>query len=192
MTKNTNFYFKPQKGLEKLKKYDILFLTLKKGDFKMKKFLGEFREFITKGNVMDMAVGSIIGLAFKDIVTSLTNDIISPILGVFGGVDFSEYKLVIGTKEVVDAVTNEVTVVENTINYGAFITGIINFVLMALIIFLMIKLVSKVGDISRNLAKKKQAEEEAAPTTKVCPFCKSEIAIDATRCPHCTSEQPNE
>ena len=155
----------------------------------MKKFFGEFKEFITKGNVMDMAVGSIIGLSFKDIVTSLTNDIISPILGVFGGVDFSEYKLVIGTKEVVDAATGVVTVTENTINYGAFITGVINFLLMALIIFLMVKLVAKIGEISRSIAKKKEAEEEAAaPTTKVCPYCKSEIAIDATRCAHCTSE----
>ena len=155
----------------------------------MKKFFGEFKEFITKGNVMDMAVGSIIGLSFKDIVTSLTNDIISPVLGVFGGVDFSEYKLVIGTKEVVDAATGVVTVTENTINYGAFITGVINFLLMALIIFLMVKLVAKIGEISRSIAKKKEAEEEAAaPTTKVCPYCKSEIAIDATRCAHCTSE----
>lgn len=155
----------------------------------MKKFFGEFKEFITKGNVMDMAVGSIIGLSFKDIVTSLTNDIISPILGVFGGVDFSEYKLVIGTKEVVDAATGVVTVTENTINYGAFITGVINFLLMALIIFLMIKLVTKIGEISRGITKKNGAEEEAAaPTIKVCPYCKSEIAIDATRCAHCTSE----
>lgn len=158
----------------------------------MKKFFNDFREFITKGNVMDMAVGSIIGLAFKDIVTSLTNDIISPILGVFGGVDFTEYKLKIGEKEIIDAVTGETTIVENTINYGAFITGVINFVLMALIIFCMVKLVAKVGEISRNLTKKKEEEEEAAPTTKVCPFCKSEIDIEATRCPHCTSELASE
>lgn len=134
----------------------------------MKKFFGEFREFITKGNVMDMAVGSIIGLSFKDIVTSLTNDIISPILGVFGGVDFSEYKWVIGTKEVVDATTGAVTVVENTINYGSFITGVINFVLMALIIFLMVKVVAKVGEISRKLAIRK-AEEESTAAEEAAP-----------------------
>ena len=127
----------------------------------MKKFIGEFKDFITKGNVMDMAVGSIIGLSFKDIVTSLTNDIISPILGVFGGVDFSEYKLVIGTKEVIDAATGAVTVTENTINYGSFITGVINFVLMAFIIFLMVKAVSKISELSQKLTLKK-AEEEAA------------------------------
>lgn len=127
----------------------------------MKKFIGEFRDFISKGNVMDMAVGSIIGLSFKDIVTSFTNDIISPILGIIGGVDFSQYKLVIGTKEVVDATTGAVSVVENTINYGAFITGVINFILMALIIFLMVKLVAKISDISKSLAKKKEEEAEA-------------------------------
>lgn len=128
----------------------------------MKKFFNDFRQFITQGNVMDMAVGSIIGLSFKDIVTSLTNDIISPILGVFGGVDFSEYKWVIGTKEVVDAATGTVTVTENAINYGSFITGVINFILMALIIFLMVKLVAKIGEISRKLMAKKAAEEAAA------------------------------
>jgi len=133
----------------------------------MKKFFGEFREFISQGNVMDMAIGSIIGLSFKDIVTSLTNDIISPILGVFGGVDFSQYKWVIGTKTIVDATTGAETVVENSINYGSFITGVINFVIMALIIFLMIKLVSKVSEMSRKLAAKKEEEtaaEEVAPT----------------------------
>lgn len=128
----------------------------------MKKFLGEFREFITKGNVMDMAVGSIIGLSFKDIVTSFTNDIISPILGLFGGVDFSDMKWVIGTKVVKDATTGVETVVENSINYGAFVTGVINFVIMALIIFCMIKLVTKVGEISRKLAIKKAVEEAPA------------------------------
>ena len=130
----------------------------------MKKFLGEFREFITKGNVMDMAVGSIIGLSFKDIVTSLTNDIISPILGIFFFVYFSDMKWVIGTK--VDPATG--AVVENSINYGAFITGVINFIIMALIIFLMIKLVTKVGEISKKLAFKKK-EEEAAEAVEEAP-----------------------
>ena len=154
----------------------------------MKKFVQEFKEFITKGNVLDMAIGVIIGTAFKDIVTSLTDNIISPILGIFGGVDFSEYKWVIGSKEVVDA-TGAVSVVENSINYGSFITAIINFLIMALIIFRMVKLVAKVTELGRSLTKKKEEEvAPAEPTTKVCPCCKSEIAIDATRCAHCTSE----
>lgn len=158
---------------------------MKKG---LSKFLGDFKDFITKGNVLDMAVGVIIGAAFKDIVTSLTNDLISPILGIFGGVDFSELKLVIGTKEVVDA-AGVTTIVENTLNYGAFITAIINFLIMAFIIFMLIKGVTAVQNLGKNIVKKKGEEEApAAPTTKICPFCMSEIAIEATRCPHCTSE----
>ena len=135
----------------------------------MKKFFGEFKEFITKGNVMDMAVGSIIGLSFKDLVTSFTNDIISPILGVFGGVDFSDMKWVIGTKEVIDEATGVTTITENTLNYGAFITGVINFIIMALVIFSMVKLVAAVSGWSKKLIKKGDAEvpaEEApAPET---------------------------
>ena len=135
----------------------------------MKKFFGEFKEFITKGNVMDMAVGSIIGLSFKDLVTSFTNDIISPILGLFGGVDFSDMKWVIGTKEVTDATTGAVTVVENTINYGAFVTGVINFLIMALVIFCMVKLVAAVSGWSKKLAKKgeEEAVAEEAPAAPV-------------------------
>lgn len=142
----------------------------------MKKFLNEFKEFITKGNVLDMAVGVIIGAAFKDIVTSLTDNIISPILAIFGKVDFSSYVLPLNG--------------ENAIKYGAFITAVINFLIMAFIIFLLIKGVAAVEKIStQGFKKKAEVEEEpAAPTQKICPFCKSEIAIDATRCPHCTSE----
>lgn len=135
----------------------------------MKKFMEEFKAFISRGNVMDMAVGIIIGGAFTTIVQSLVNDIINPILGIFGGLNFSEYKL----KLAGDA----------TLNYGNFITAIINFLIMALIIFIMIKMMNRMGE---KLAPKKE-EEAPAPTTKVCPFCKSEIAIEAVRCPHCTS-----
>lgn len=137
----------------------IIFL----GGFKMKKFLGEFKGFITQGNVMDMAVGSIIGLSFKDLVTSFTDNVISPILGVFGGVDFSDMKWVIGTKKVTDATTGLETTVENTLNYGAFITGVINFIIMALVIFCMIKLVSAVSGLSKKVGKKGQTVEETVP-----------------------------
>ena len=133
----------------------------------MKKFFAEFKEFITQGNVMDMAVGSIIGLSFKDLVTSFTNDIISPILGLFGGVDFSDMKWVIGTKEITDATTGAVTVVENSINYGAFVTGVINFVIMALVIFCMVKLVAAVSGWSKKLVKK--GEEEVAQEAPAAP-----------------------
>lgn len=154
----------------------------------MKKFIQEFKDFIMKGNVIDMAVGVIIGAAFKDIVTSLTNNIISPVLGLFGGVDFNEYKWVISSKEVVNA-EGVKEIIENSINYGSFITAVINFIIMAFVIFCLVKLIAGVGKIGKNLAKKKEEEEApAAPTTKICPYCKSEIAIEATRCPHCTSE----
>lgn len=132
----------------------------------MKKFFGEFKEFIMRGNVMDLAVGVIIGGAFSAIVTSLTDDIISPILGIFGGMDFSDLVANVNGAE---------------IRYGAFITAIINFLIMAFIIFLMVKGINKVMSLG-----KKEVEEE--PTTKVCPFCCSEIDIKATKCPHCTSD----
>lgn len=133
----------------------------------MKKFLDEFKKFISRGNVMDMAVGIIIGGAFTGIVSSLVEDIINPLLGLFGGMNFEQYKL---------QLTGEVT-----LNYGKFISSIINFLIMALVIFFLIKVMNKATSL---VAKK---EEAAAPTTKKCTFCKSEIDIEATRCPHCTS-----
>ncbi len=133
----------------------------------MKNFIDEFKEFISRGNVMDMAVGIIIGGAFTTIVTSLCDDIISPILGIFGGMDFSNLSVSLGG--------------EATLKYGNFITAVINFLIMALIIFSIIKALNKASSLVQ-----KPAEEEA-PTVKMCPYCKSEIAIDATRCPHCTS-----
>lgn len=136
----------------------------------MKKFMGEFKKFISRGNVMDMAVGVIIGGAFTSIVNSLVNDIINPILGVFGGLNFSEYSIKLSG--------------DATLNYGNFITAIINFLIMALVIFSIVKIMN---GMAAKMAPKKD-EKPAAPTTKKCPFCKSEIAIDATRCPHCTSE----
>ena len=136
----------------------------------MKKFLDEFKAFISRGNVMDMAVGVIIGASFKAIVDSLVADIINPLLGLFGGMNFSEYKL---------QLTGEAS-----LNYGNFITSIINFLIMAFIIFCIVKFMN---GLSAKFAKKEE-EVPAEPTTKVCAFCKSEIAIEATRCPHCTSE----
>ena len=142
----------------------------------MKKFFGEFKEFITKGNVMDMAVGSIIGLSFKDIVTSFTNDIISPILGIFGGVDFSQMKWVIGTKEVLDEATGKMMTIENTINYGSFITGVINFLIMALVIFCMVKIVAAVSGWSKKLIKK--GEKEVAVEEAPAPESSEDILKD--------------
>ena len=133
----------------------------------MKKFMEEFKAFINRGNVMSMAVGVIIGGAFTSIVNSLVNDIINPLLGVFGGLNFSEYSLPLKG--------------EATLNYGNFITAVINFVIMAFVIFWLVK------GINKLTTKPETPAEPAAPTTKECPFCKSEIKIEATRCPHCTS-----
>ena len=136
----------------------------------MKAFVKEFKEFISRGNVMDMAVGVIIGGAFTAIVTSLVNDIMNPLLSLItGGFDFTAMCVVLGEGEGAA-----------TLNYGAFIAAVINFLLTALVIFFLIKGINKLS--------KKKEEAPAAPTTKECPFCKEQIAIEASRCPHCTSE----
>lgn len=131
----------------------------------MKEFIKEFKEFISRGNVMDMAVGIIIGGAFTNIVSSLVKDIINPILGLFGGMNFDQYHIkLLG---------------QVTLNYGNFLTAVFNFLIMALVIFMIIK---AMNTASEKLIKKEEAEEKV--TTKVCPFCKSEVDIEATRCPH--------
>lgn len=139
---------------------------------KDKGIVAEFKKFIMRGNVMDMAVGVIIGGAFSTIATSLNTDIISPILAIFGGVDFSHLKLVMGTGEQ-----------PPTLMYGNFITAVINFLITAFVVFMLMK---GINTVSEKLVPKKE-EQPAAPTTKKCPYCMSEIAIEATRCPHCTS-----
>lgn len=137
----------------------------------MKKFLQEFKEFISKGNVMDLAVGVIIGGAFSSIVTSLTDNIIKPLINCIGGAEVQGKIHLVG---------------DNYIDYGAFISAIINFLIMALIIFVMVKIVNKAVALGKKLEPKSDENEEA-PTTKICPFCKTEINIDAVRCPNCTS-----
>ncbi len=132
----------------------------------MKKFLEEFKAFALKGNVMDMAIGVIIGAAFGNIVTALTESFINPLLG-----------LIPGNGEVGGAFT----IKGQVFNYGAFITAVINFLIMALVLFLLLKAINKAMSIG------KKEEEAAAPTTKACPFCKTDINIEATRCPNCTS-----
>lgn len=136
----------------------------------MKKFLEEFKAFALKGNVMNMAVGVIIGAAFGDIVTSFTSNIIQPIIACIGGAEVHGKINLFRTG--------------NYIDYGAFLSSVINFLIMAFVIFMLVKAMNKVME----LGKKKEEVSVAEPTTKVCPYCKSEIAIDATRCPHCTSD----
>ena len=130
----------------------------------MKKFLQEFKSFALQGNVLDLAVGVIIGAAFKDIVTALTDNFINPILQFFTAGD-------------------KIELAEVGVYASNFITAVINFLIMAFILFCLVKGINKMI----SLGKKKEEEAPAAPTTKKCPFCMSEIAIEATRCPHCTS-----
>lgn len=140
---------------------------------KGKGFMAEFKKFIMRGNVMDMAVGVIVGGAFTSIANSLNQDILAPVLGIFGGTDFSNLYVVLGQGENAPV-----------LYYGNFITAVINFLITAFVIFLLIK---GINSISGKLSHEEK-DKPAAPTTKKCPFCKSEIAIDATRCPHCTSQ----
>lgn len=142
---------------------------------KGKGFIAEFKKFITRGNVVDMAVGVIVGGAFTAIVTSLNKDILTPLLAIFGGTDFSHLTVVLGSGE-------EAPV----LYYGNFITAVINFLITAFMIFLLIKFMN---GLSERLSRKEE-EAPAAPTTKTCPYCKSTIPLDATKCAHCTSDLP--
>lgn len=131
----------------------------------MKKFLNEFKTFALRGNVMDLAVGMIIGSAFTAIVTALKDNFIQPII------------------DLVTRTHPELYTKQELLGYlSAFISAIINFFIIALVLFLLIKAMNTLMSIG-----KKKDEPSAEPTTKVCPFCKSEISIDATRCAHCTS-----
>ena len=129
----------------------------------MKKFIEEFKTFALRGNVMDMAIGVLIGGAFSGIVTSLTDNFIQPII---------------------DEIMGRATyTLEDVALFGSnFIASVINFIITALILFCLLKAMNKMLSVGRKEA------EPVAPTTKTCPYCKSEISIDATRCPHCTSE----
>ena len=145
----------------------------------MKKFMAEFKKFALKGNMIDLAVGVIIGGAFNALVSSLVNDIIMPALSIFTGkMDFANWFLALdgNTYETIEA-AKEAGVA--TINYGNFISGIINFIIMAFVVFMMVRAINKL--------KKDEPAAPAAPTTKKCPFCKTDIPLEATKCPHCTS-----
>ena len=140
--------------------------------------LKEFKEFATKGNIFDMAIGVIIGGAFQKIVTSLVNDIIMPIVAIFTGkVHFDDLVVTIGN---------------SSIRYGAFITTVVDFLIIAFSIFIAIRVFKKLNDKTKenlqklaNMDAETNLEEE--PTTKLCPYCFSEIDSKATRCAHCTS-----
>ncbi|MCQ2966618.1 MAG: large-conductance mechanosensitive channel protein MscL [Alphaproteobacteria bacterium] len=150
----------------------------------------EFKKFAMRGNVMDMAVGIIIGAAFTKIVDSLVKDIMMPPLGLLlGKIDFANLFFVLKDGSVpapyasIDAAKAAGAV---TLNVGFFINAIISFVIVAFAVFLLIKAMNTLQ--TKLLEKQKEEVAPAAPTTKKCPYCKSEIDIEATRCPHCTSE----
>jgi large conductance mechanosensitive channel len=141
--------------------------------------LKEFREFIMRGNVVDLAVGVVIGAAFGKIVTSLVNDMLMPPLGVvIGQVDFSDLFLSLSGKHY-NSLAEAKAAGAATLNYGLFINSIIDFGIVALAIFLMVKGINR-------LHRQKPAPE-AAPTTRPCPYCLTTIPIAASRCPACTS-----
>ncbi len=150
----------------------------------MKKFFGEFKEFIMKGNVLDLAIGVVIGGAFGAIVNSLVKDVIMPPIGLLlGKVDFANLFANLTPNKVA---TEGMTLADAqaagavTMNYGAFIMTIISFIIIALVVFFIVRAVNKMR------APKEEAPAEV--TTKECPFCKTIIPIGATRCPNCTSK----
>lgn len=130
----------------------------------MKKFIQEFKAFALRGNMMDMAVGVLIGGAFSGIVTALTDNFIKPVLNVITGAETYSMQDVAG--------------------FGsAFVTALVNFFIMAFVLFCLLKAINKLMSVGQ-----KKDAAPAAPTTKKCPYCMSEISIEATRCPHCTSQ----
>lgn len=152
----------------------------------MKKVMNEFKEFIMRGNVIDLAVGVIIGGAFQAIVNSVVKDIVTPLIGLLTkGMDFTNKFIVLGSDQEFATLADAQAAGAATLNYGSFITAVINFLIMSVVIFFLVKGINKIA----NMGKKKEEEAPVEePTTKVCPFCKSEIAIDATKCAHCTSD----
>ncbi|MFC0268439.1 large conductance mechanosensitive channel protein MscL [Kushneria aurantia] len=151
-------------------------------------FLSDFRNFAVKGNVVELAVGIIIGTAFTAIVNSLVRDIFTPILGlVTGGLNFTNLFVVL--KPGANAAGPYATLAEAqaagavTVNYGIFLNAMISFLIVAVVCFILMRNIQRLRDFGHRL----EHEEPAAPTTKACPFCCSAIAIEATRCPQCTS-----
>ena len=172
---------KKEKQLEQLKNIEQKGLTKAKG------FLNDFKQFATKGNVIDMAVGVIIANAFTKIVNSLVNDIITPVITIFTGkIDYTNLFVALDGKDYAtleEATTAGVSV----ISYGTFITNVINFLMVAFWLFIFLKVVFKITNL-----KKKEEVTEKVVTTKKCKYCLSEIPLEATRCAHCTSTLEDE
>ena len=146
-------------------------------------FFGEFKKFIMRGNVIDLAVGVIVGGAFQAIVKSLVDDVVMPVISLATkGINFADLFIALdGGEYATLAAAQEAGAA--TLNYGNFISAVLNFLIMAFVVFLLVKGINTIADKT-----KKKEEAPAAPTTKECPYCKSEIAIGATKCPNCTSD----
>ncbi|HHX55823.1 MAG TPA: large conductance mechanosensitive channel protein MscL [Clostridiales bacterium] len=139
----------------------------------------EFKEFALKGNMIDLAVGVIIGGAFNSIVNSLVNDIVMPVLSIFTGkLDFINLFIALNGEKY-ETLTKAQELGVATINYGNFLTGIINFLIMAFVVFLIVRVINKM---------RKKYEPAKPVTVKKCPYCYSDIHVDASRCSNCTSE----
>lgn len=146
----------------------------------MQSFVREFREFVARGNVLDLAIGIIIGAAFNDIVNSLVNDIIMPPIGLLlNDVNFADLFITLSDGDY-DSLAAAQEAGAATINYGLFINTLINFLIIAVVVFLIVRAV--------NRMQRAETETQAEPVTKHCPFCDTEIPLAATRCPNCTSE----
>ena len=153
----------------------------------MKEFLNDFKAFAFKGNMMDLAIGMIIGAAFTALVNSVVSNLFMPIISLFtGGIDFSNLylPLSVGSKDAFVAGADIATAraAGSVLPYGTFITDLIQFLILAFVVFLMVRALAK---MMKN-AKEEEAAE--APTTKECPFCKTDIHIDAVKCPNCTAD----
>ncbi len=139
--------------------------------------LKEFKEFAMKGNMIDLAVGVIIGGAFNNLVKSLVDNVIMPVITLLTGkIDFSNLFIALDGEHYATLAEAQKAGAA-TLNYGTFISGLINFIIMAFVVFLLVKAMNKL-----------RKEEPAPVTTKICPHCMSEVHIDADRCPHCTSQ----
>lgn len=151
----------------------------------MKKFTTEFKEFISKGNALDLAIGVIIGGAFGAIINSLVEDLIMPVIGMLlGKINFTDLFIQLNRSAVTIPAGTTLAAAREAgavvFAYGSFLMTIVNFLIIALVIFLLVRAINKM--------RKPTEAPAAAPATKVCPFCKTEIPLEATRCPHCTSQ----
>lgn len=150
---------------------------------KKKGFWASFKEFAVQGNVIDLAVGIVIGTAFKDVINSLVNDIIMPPLGfITARVDFTDLYVNLNPRSSADTLEQAQAVSDPVITYGAFINVVINFIIIALVIFLLVRVVS-------TYIIKQQEKEDKKPKPR-CPYCMQEVHAKATKCPHCTSTIP--